>query len=372
MLHLDFIALLVALFFLLSSGCLYYFSKNFSPPFVYFSSIQYLKEPNYKQRLLFLLPRLLEGAALCFLWIAFIDPHLFIPMPSNSEKLRVEPSEGIAIYLALDQSGSMAESVSITDKEGHEQSIAKIDLLRNITTDFITQRPHDLIGLVEFARSAQVLTPLTLDHQAILEELKNFKIQKAKDQEGTSLGYVIFKTANLISATRHYAQELKGEAAAAYTIKNTIIILVTDGLQESNPLDKGKRLRTIEIPEATAYAKQQQVRLYIINIEPQLAAVEFAPHRRQMEVATELTGGKFYLMQKEQSLAEIYAAINQLEKTGLSQDLNHPKDVQASLPKKELPHLYTRLSFYPFLIFLGVSCLLCSFILKTVFLRRIP
>ncbi len=184
------------------------------------------------------------------------------------------------------------------------------------------------------------------------------------------MGYAIFKTANLLTATRHFAQELKEKGQPAYDIKSATIVLVTDGLQDPSPLDKGNRLRTIELDDAAAYAKSQGIRLYLINIDPQISTSQFAPHRRQMQRITELTGGQLYLLNEPQELQQIYAAIDQLEKGSIQIEGTSKTSTEA---KSELMKThYDRFSLSPFLIAIGLLSLFSAIILETTWLRRVP
>jgi Ca-activated chloride channel homolog len=368
-------------------GALAYFvwrwRQTFSLPHLKFSNLRGFEGPSQGwRRALASTPQRLAWLSLLFFALAFLDPHLFIDRKKEQKGKHlpygqlgeVSPSEGIAIYFVLDQSGSMMEKVSAVTPDGFRKMMSKIDLLKQVTTQFIQGdpklklegRPNDMIGLVAFARGATILSPLTLDHQAILDQLSHFDVVHQRDQDGTAIGYAIFKTVNLIAATRHYAQELIEKGEPAYTIKNSVIILVTDGLQDPNPLDKGKRLRNMDIPEAAEYAKRQGIRLYIVNVEPKLATDEFAPYRRVMQRAAELTGGKFYMMNGSNNLEQIYAEINQLEKSAL------PEQAKAEVRKDLRPDLYRRISFYPYLIALGLLCLMMAIVLDATVLRKVP
>jgi Ca-activated chloride channel family protein len=353
-------AIAVLLFYFLAK-----WRKTFTSPALYFSDIESLKTANSPRWIS--LPRSLAFLSLFTFLLAFIDPHLFLDKQANSAQNPPYPTQGLAIYLVLDQSGSMAEEV-ITAKG----TMKKVDLLKLVTKQFIegdsrtglAGRPNDLIGLMAFARGAHVLSPLTLDHAAILSQLSTFAPVGDNDQDGTSIGYAIFKTASMIAATRHYAQELIEKGEPAYTIKNTVMILITDGMQDPNPLDKGKRLRNMDIPEAAAYAKEQGIRLYIVNVEPKLAMEEYEANRHIMQRAAELTGGKFFMVDHQTHLEKIYRDIDTLEKSSLPEN--------QILDKNLRPDLYQRLSFYPYLIAMGLFFLLLSIILDSTILRRIP
>ncbi len=159
-----------------------------------------------------------------------------------------------------------------------------METLRRVASEFVRGRPSDMLGIVSFARTASVVTPLTLDHAQVLDGLKELQVVPSQDQDGTAIGYAIYKTATLIAATEQF---MKGK----FEIKGAAILLVTDGLQDPNPLDNENSLRNQDIPEAADYAKEQKIKLYIINIDPSITMDQFAPHRNQMRTAAESTGG---------------------------------------------------------------------------------
>lgn len=343
--------------------------QGFSAPHLLYSDLASLVKGAGKVRWAGWPQRLFWMALMSFL-LAFIDPHLLVER--ENKESRPPPTEGVAIYLVLDQSGSMKEPVIATTSSG-QRFLSKIDLVKEVTEKFINGdsrhglrgRSNDMIGLIFFARGASVKTPLTLDHAAVLKALSTFNPVENKDQDGTSIGYAIYKAATMLAANRHYSQELAGKGQPAYIINSNIIILLTDGLQDPNPLDKGKRLRNMDVPEAAAYAKSLGVRLYMVNVEPSLNTEEFAPYRHIMQRAAELTGGKFYMVDSTSNLQQIYTDIDQLEKSLLPPP-------EGYFDREKRPDLYQRLSFYPYLIAFGLVCLLLAAVLETTFLRRVP
>lgn len=352
---------------------LWKWQQTFAKPTISFSNLSALSTKSTKVAWAFL-PQVLLLTAFGSFVLAFIDPHFLVDRRLDSTGAALPqkmPTEGIAIYLVLDQSGSMKEKVAVQTSDSFGL-ISKIDLLKKVSKQFIIGdpklalkgRPDDMIGLIFFARAAHVMAPLTLDHTAILEELDKFQPVGDRNQDGTSIGYAIFKTANMIAATRHYAQDLISKGEPAYTIKSSVMILITDGLQDPNPLDKGKRLRNIDVPEAAAYAKEQGVRLYIINVEPKLGTADYAPYRNIMQRAAELTGGKFYMVDSSKNLEQIYTEIDGLEKSALPDPL--------AIDKDQRPDLYRRVSWYPYLIGLGLLSLLSSILLEAFVFRRVP
>jgi Ca-activated chloride channel family protein len=363
--EIDIWALMLVALLIVTSWFSWHWMKTFASPKILFSNLNALQTQSKPWRTyLAKWPQFLQYAALGLFLIAFLDPRLQILKEGNAN-----PARGIAIYLVADRSGSMAEKSNLPTNRRSTSSLSKVDTLKQVTTKFVqgdpalklAGRPNDLIGLVAFSRTPQVLVPLTLDHKAIIDALAKINVAKDKAEDGTAMGYAIFKTVNYIDATRHYS----GSGIPPYEIKSAIIILVTDGIQEANPLDEGKRLRNMGIMEAAEYAKEKDVKLYIVNVEPAFDAPDFEPFRNQFEKATELTGGKFYMTASGTSLDQIYSSIDALEKSEISQ-------VFASLPMDQQPHHYRRVSFYPFLIASGMLLLLIATILNTTLLRRVP
>lgn len=366
---------------------LYLYKKSFSPPHIYVSSLSSFEvsSKSWKERFSNL-PELLKWVAFCTLLLACIDPKIHIERQLGDQKSLPPPSgqlatQGIAIYIVLDQSGSMSQQITVRRPDGHYVTGTKIDLLRQATKDFITGnsafglkgRPNDLIGLVEFARTAHVKVPLTLDRKTLLDAVAAFDVVKDPSQDGTAIGYAILKTARLIAATREYARDLIGQGKAAYEIKNSAIILVTDGMQDPNPDDKNSRWRQMDPMEVAQTLKELGIHVYIINIEPQFTSEEFAPHRRQLQRAAEATGGKFFMIGSSgTNITDIYAAIDTIEKSTLPIDEELVKALKETIAKENLPGLYRTLFLAPYLIAMAMACLLLGILLECTLLRRVP
>ncbi len=349
------VLLLILLFFFFKKRLL-----SFSPsPFLAFSVVKNFPASSWRTHL-FPYSARFYWIGFFFFLLAFIDPHFLSPLPSSLlSPSQGRPTKGLAIYFVLDRSGSMEESVPFTNAEGETRVVPKIDGLKEVTARFIRDHPSDLIGFVAFARLPQVVVPLTLDQDLLLSDLKNLKGVTKPEEEGSAIGYAIFKTAYLMQATRHFAEELKQEETPPpYTIQSSVMIVVTDGFQNPSRLDQGNRLRTIDLEEAAQVAKEQGVHLYIINVDPRFGSPTYAPHRHQMEKITQMTGGEFYLVHSDQDLSSIYAKINTLEKGKIF----HPQMREA----------YRRFSLYPFLIMLGLGSLSVAFLLDLWLLRVIP
>lgn len=359
----DYIALLLLLPFLALLWFARKWTKRFQEPSLLFpdiNSIQASKRTSFKTKYSFL-PKACLWAALSFLGLALLDPHYFTLKEGMDDTQ--DPKEGIAIYLIADESGSMMQEVNAKDIDGRIKKMPKIDLLKQVTVPFINKRQNDLIGLVSFARTADIKAPLTLDHKTVIDEISLLKPSISEEEGGTAIGYAVYKTVNLILATKHFAQDLIKEGKPAFEIKNAIIVLVTDGVQNVNPRDINDKFRSMDVTEAAAYAKENKIRFYAINIDPAILTSQFTPERNLMNRVTESTGGHFYVTDNSNSLDQIYDEISRIEKTEIKNSV---------LSKSEQPALYRRVSFYPYLLVLSLFFLFSYVLMETTFFKRVP
>ncbi len=270
-------------------------------------------------------------------------------LPSTSPDL----INGVAVYIAIDQSGSMGEKIINSNGE----RVRKIDLLKEVVSEFIKNRPYDLLGLLSFARTPAVIAPMTTDHDFLMRELTKTDVVTRAEQNATSIGYAIHKIVRLIEATRYFEKDKKNTQAA-----KAAIILATDGLQTTYPDDKDNPNRTIRIESAAEEAFKAGIKLYIVSINPKLASSDLSPHRHMMEQSTKSTGGKLYIVQSIEDLASIYKEISQIETS------TKPAE-EMSLKKSNVLRSF---SFYPYLIFFALSLLLIAFGLEHSLARRTP
>jgi Ca-activated chloride channel family protein len=165
---------------------------------------------------------------LAFFSIAMARPQL------GTSLTQVEAS-GIDIMLVLDVSQSMlTKDFSV----GGEQA-TRVEAIREVTRQFIEARPNDRIGIIAFAGHPYVISPMTLDHDWLLQNLE--RVRTGMVEDGTAIGSAIASAAN----------RLKDKAS-----KSRVIVLLTDG--ENNA---GK------IPPTTAAeaVKVLQIRFYAIG-----------------------------------------------------------------------------------------------------------
>ncbi|MCH9633966.1 MAG: hypothetical protein S4CHLAM7_07000 [Chlamydiae bacterium] len=316
------------------------FRKRDNTPAVLYSNLNAMESFSNSWRVKFILvPSFFKKGAFLLFLIALCNPIFLVPSkkdqkkptskkeePNLSKKLEEEvnfPTEGIAIYFVLDQSGSMQAEMGPMEGVSKNKPLTRLDALKFLTTQFIMGneklelkgRKEDLIGLVAFARVPRILAPLTLDHELVEKELSKLSTLKHQVEEGTAIGYAIYKTAHLIAATEHFCNEIKGEDKPAYDIKSTIMILVTDGFQNPSNLDRDHPLRNMGVEAASAFAEEKGIRLYIVNVEPALGHPQYNTEREELRKSAERTGGQFFLVSNAYHLQKIYRVIDRIEKS---------------------------------------------------------
>ena len=115
------------------------------------------------------------ASSLAFFVVALARPQL------GKSLTQIEAS-GIDIMLVLDVSGSMLTK----DFTIGGQEATRVDAIREVTRKFIEARPNDRIGIIAFAGRPYVVSPMTLDHDWLLQNLDRVKIGLVED--GTAIG----------------------------------------------------------------------------------------------------------------------------------------------------------------------------------------
>ncbi len=166
-------------------------------------------------------------AAMACLIVALARPQL-------GRTLEHVTASGVDIMLVLDVSGSMkAEDYVVGGRR-----MNRIEMVKQVTREFIEARPNDRIGIIAFAGRPYLVSPLTLDHDWLIQNLDRVQIGMVEDS--TAIGSALASAAN----------RLKDRDA-----KTKIVVLLTDGANNA-----GKVLpRT-----AAEAAKALGIKLYTI------------------------------------------------------------------------------------------------------------
>jgi Ca-activated chloride channel family protein len=209
-------------------------------------------------------------------------------------------ASGVDLMLAVDVSGSM-EALDFT-LDG--QPANRLDCVKSVVSKFVEARPNDRIGLVAFAGAPYLVSPLTLDHDWLKQNLERVRIGLIEDS--TAIGSALATSVN----------RLRDQPA-----KSKIVVLLTDGMNNA-----GK----VAPQTAAEAAKAMGVKVYTIGAGAQGEAPvpvkdQFGNQRIVMakvdvdegalKKIAEETGGKFFRATDTDSLTKIYAEIDRMEKT---------------------------------------------------------
>ena len=302
--------------------------------------------PTFRQRIV-KTPSVLCLAAWLCISIALMGPR------KGHEETKVT-TEGIAISMVMDVSSSMnAKDMSSNGTD----VITRYKMVENVFREFVRGnedtglkgRENDLISLVVFGRYVDSLSPLTLDHDFILDLMENTlisittdiaKTEKSRSSmnpqkynkwvqsknpmwmatavyEGVALG------ADMLKFSEQELQKAEKEGKANYSIKSKVLIVLTDGEDNAS---------TISADEAIEVAKEFGVKIYSIAVHGQptqrdvlgffLSSSNKKYDDSSLRKMAEETGGRFYQATNTDSLMNIYKDIDQLEKTKISRQVS--------------------------------------------------
>ena len=285
------------------------FTKR-SKPAVRFSSVGWASQlqPTLRQRMMWL-PGALTLAAIVFLIIG-------IARPREGREQTVTESEGIAIEMVVDRSGSMRAMDFQVDGE----HVDRLTAIKNVAGKFVSGgddldgRFSDLVGLISFAGYADGETPPTLDHAFLVSQLNNAQIVTNQNEDGTAIGDAISLAVEKLNALDERQKE---------KVKSKVIILLTDGENNAGSL---------EPIQAAELAQTMGIKVYTIGVgtkgqAPVPVTDAFGRERIQwmpvnIDEATltkvaNVTGGKYFRATDTDSLEKIYNEIDEMEKTNV-------------------------------------------------------
>jgi Ca-activated chloride channel family protein len=236
-------------------------------------------------------------------WLRWLALGLFIvglARPQFGHATTEVTASGIDMMLAIDVSGSMQS----LDFKVNGEPVDRVSIVKSVVAKFIDARPNDRLGLVEFAGAPYLVSPLTLDHDWLQQNLERVKVGSIED--GTAIGSAIAMCAN----------RLRDEPS-----KSKVIVLLTDGENNSG------KVSPLMAAEA---AKALGIKIYTIGAgvrgeAPMPVKDQFGNTHMQMiksdvdevtlgKIAQE-TGGQFFRATDTESLKDIYASIDRLQKT---------------------------------------------------------
>lgn len=207
-------------------------------------------------------------------------------------------TEGVAILLCLDVSGSMvAEDF---------QPNNRIDVAKTVVADFVRRRPDDRIGLVSFAAMPFLRCPLTRDHRTLLEVVRSLKAVTRSEIDGTAIGDA------LIAA---------GKRLLKAPEKSRIVILLTDGENNRGQFDP---------LQAAELLKAHRIRVYAVGIgssgvvpypilgengKKTYQYVRIGFNEEVLQTLARATDGVYFNASGGKALEKVFDSIDRLERT---------------------------------------------------------
>ena len=224
-----------------------------------------------KKTELFNKDKLLSSIILTLLVTALASP---ISYDSKSSQQR----KGRDLVFALDTSGSMGES----GYSAEDEQKSKFDILLSLMKKFVTKRFDDNVGVVVFGSYAFSPVPITYDMHSLKYMLDFLEVGMAGSS--TAIGDGLARSLDML------------EKAKA---KNRVIILITDGYQNSGET---------KIKDAVALAKKLHVKIYTIGL-----GKKSDYDAKLLEKIAKDTKGTSFSAQNAQTLEEVYQELNSLE-----------------------------------------------------------
>lgn len=273
--------------------------QRFAP--IKYSNLEQLSQRSKTWRIRFgNIPDILRIIVVILLLVATARPHVSLSKDDKSV-------EGIDIIMALDVSPSML---------AEDFRPNRLECAKKVAANFIQNRKSDEIGLVVFSGEAFTQCPPTIDHNVLLELLKQTK--SGDLQDGTAIGDGLTTAINRIKDSK---------------AKSKAIILITDGDNNAGQIDP---------LQAASIAKQYNIRVYTIGVgkigqAPFPVQTPFGRQYQQIDVKIDeglltsianTTGAKYFRSTKNSSLEEIFKEIDSMEKSIINLSVyNQKKDV---------------------------------------------
>ncbi len=259
---------------------------------------------------------------LCLALIALV---VALAGPRIGERFSRVHREGIAIMMVVDVSSSMrALDLSTPARER-----TRLEAVQDVFEAFVlgggdlAGRPDDAIGLVSFAGFADTAVPLTLDHNNLAAVARDLSTVRDRTEDGTAVGDAL---------------ALAVERLRESTARSRIAVVLTDGVNNAG----------VESPAAAAeLARSMGVRVYTIGagttglapvrMEDRFGRSILRSMRVEVDEAVlrqiaEVADGRYFRAEDAEGLERVYAEIDRLERTRITEDRFRQYDELFAVP----------------------------------------
>jgi Ca-activated chloride channel family protein len=241
--------------------------------------------------------------------------------------------QGVDILLLLDVSSSMGINDMVEDG-----SVRRVEAARQQALDFARGRRNDRVGLMIYARYAELRCPLTLDERALAAFLQPVDIvQPGSEEDATAIGVALAQAVRFLEESK---------------APSKVVVLLTDG---ENNVDE------ITPQEAGKLAADAGIRVHTIGLGHGALVADLFGGRRLLPVdfgaieeVARLTGGRFFRALDAESLRQVYAEIDRMEKV----ELEDPR--------------YRTADGFGWLLAPGAAALALALLLELLWIRGVP
>lgn len=220
-------------------------------------------------------------------------------------------TQGIAIMMVVDVSGSMAEQ----DFSWHDELMSRLEAVKRVFKLLVAGgegpdghplegRSNDLIGLVAFATRPETVCPLTLSHSVLLQLLEALQPRRLPDESQTNIG-------DALAWSLHALERSDG--------LRRVVILLTDGQHNVPP-------PALKPRQAAQLAASLRTSIYVIQAGTDTRATENAAENRALSLedrqaiertlqqVADMTGGQRFTAQDVPGLIDACRSIDALER----------------------------------------------------------
>ena len=261
---------------------------------------------------------------------------LVMARPQSSSSIENMTREGIDIVMAMDASASMLSK---------DFRPNRLEAAKAVASEFVEDRPFDRVGVVVYEGESFTQVPLTTDHRVVQDGLD--ALETGRVEGGTAIGMGLATAVNRLR---------KSDA------KSKVVILITDGENNAGQ---------IEPQDAAQLARLESIRVYTVGVGTIGRAkspvrqrpdgsyiydwVEVNIDEHTLKAIAQETGGRYFRATSGDKLKEIYAEIDDLEKTRFN-----------------VFRYNKRTEEFPLLGWMTLLCLASEAILRHVFIRSLP
>ena len=262
-------------------------------------------------------------ALLCFV--------VALARPQKVDSSTQVQESGIDMMLAIDLSPSM----EALDYHKDGQDLSRVEVVRETVGNFIQARPNDRIGMVVFSGEAFLMSPLTLDHAWLLQNVDRLHTGSWVG-DATAIGSAIAASAN----------RLRDQPG-----KSKIIVLLTDGANNAGkitPFAAAEAAHALGIKIYTIGAGSADVAKFPQGRDPFTGRMVYTTipvdiDNDALQKIANIGDGKFFRAADYDTLKHVYEEINKLETSKVDvKHFHHAKE-------------YFMWALYPGLLLLGLE-----------------